>query len=840
MKFSIQYSSARLIVYLLLANAAVSTLGFGFLYLLYQMDGDRFLGSILFIPIFGSFLLALRRGYVTFTKWTVVTLNFALILLQVWIDGGIKSPDFFTLLIAIILATLVFGVRGTIVTTSLSLAAGYAFTFLQTSPHVYSKQEMMVIQFSTFVTIAFYFYFSIKMQQDELNRNVHLNEQLTTSESRMRDLIVNLPLSAMVVRYSGEIDMVNERFTQMLGYTIDDLKSMKDGFDFFYLDSKQALEQSNFWKEHALTQGNRLVSSETDIYTKDRKRVDVEVHASFLGEDVVVLLNDVTRRKEAEKALAIQQTQLLVVEQKRRSTLETIESISLDLRKAEHKSDFYEILLEKCIDLLGATSGYIYEPFDGHFVLSMSRAEESSRLETEASQTIEASLSEFSRSSQIVSMNPSETTNQPVVLVKLLSEERILGFLVLLWPLGYIADIDQTILQTLAEISGIALDRMRVLETLEERVKTRTREIRVLYEIMQLYVSNEDIQDVISESLKIILNTIHADASAFFLAESGDGQYRLISCLGCEDGIIREGQVLHLADYGWKVVLESGIPIVLDSPLYPFSRQNNPNPSAAESFIGVPVRTETGLLAVIAFYYLHEIDLSLDDLNLINLLSDQIGMVIERNVLRQQLKNAAVIEERQRLSRELHDSLTQSLYSLKLISDAGIRMAKQQKWEEVQDQLNTIFEISMQALKEMRLLVYELVPEAIEQQGLVTALEQRLNFVEKRSGMTVGFSHQGTLELSKDIQMNLYRIAQEALNNAAKHAFASKIQVSLKEENRALEMCISDNGKGFDSSSSSSGMGLKNMQDRTAQLGGQFKVDSTPDQGTVITVSIDL
>jgi PAS domain S-box-containing protein len=978
MKDNFEESSTRLIVYLLIANAVISAGIAGFITLTDRANLARFVLSLIFIPGFASLLYFLKRGYVRPVKLFAVTVNFGLILLQVWLDGGVHSPDFFNLLVGVILATLGYGLPGLVVTTILSLGGSYAFSIWQVAPRVYSPEAATLIPYSRFLTLGIYFYFSIRLVRTELDRNLRLNEELTRSEARIRDLIMKLPLSGLIVNYgSGAIELVNERLTQVLGYAHEDLQKIDDWFGRVYGDPKTAQVRQAFWRQNALGEQRPQIATEMELFTRDHERRDFEAHARWLGDDLVVLLLDVTDRKQAEKALraseekfraiieqsseailifdeqgriveanqalekltglpldeiigtyfwdmeeritppeqrspeqlerirqmvatafatgdspvfgvptevvfmrtdgerrtalnwfflirsesgslictisldmtdrkraeeilAKQEARILETEQNRLKTLETIENISFDLRKADEKKQFYTILLEKCIQLLGAVSGLVYEYDHDAFHLLISRGLDvdlPGGLKTQ----LDAALVEFSSYGAAVKIREDVWPGQTTILVKLVSERRVHGFLVLFWQAPADFEDIQTILQTLAEIGGIGLDRMRVLETLEERVKDRTRELRVLYDIMQLYVSNDNIEYVIQESLQILKDSTHYTGHVAFVAEGES--FRLVSQQGTKPALAQQSAVesglFALKDPGWEQVISSDKPVFIRQPLFPFAAPDGGLPEDAFHWIGVPVRTDRGLLGVIGFAYSRVVDLSLEELNLINLFSDQIGVVIERNILRQQVKSAAIIEERQRLSRELHDSLTQSLYSLKLISDAAKRLAKLQRWDDVEAQLNKIFDISMQSLKEMRLLVYELVPESIEQLGLAAALEQRLNFVERRSGVAVEFIHEGQVDLPQDVQVNLYRIAQEALNNATKHSAATKIEVRLTCSGRRVLLQVSDNGTGFELSSISPGMGLKNMEERARRLGCQLTIDSRPGSGTVILCALD-
>lgn len=202
----------------------------------------------------------------------------------------------------------------------------------------------------------------------------------------------------------------------------------------------------------------------------------------------------------------------------------------------------------------------------------------------------------------------------------------------------------------------------------------------------------------------------------------------------------------------------------------------------------------------------------------------------------------AALEERHRLARELHDSVTQSLYSLTLLAEAGRRMAVDGNTEKMIGNIARLGETAQQALKEMRLLVYELRPLALETAGLVEALQHRLDAVEKRAGVETQLTVESNCDLPADVENGLYRIAQEVLNNSLKHAEATRVSVRLLTGSRSVEMQITDNGKGFDPQAvkEQGGMGLGNIQERTEALGGEVSFISEPGQGTLVCIRVPL
>lgn len=201
----------------------------------------------------------------------------------------------------------------------------------------------------------------------------------------------------------------------------------------------------------------------------------------------------------------------------------------------------------------------------------------------------------------------------------------------------------------------------------------------------------------------------------------------------------------------------------------------------------------------------------------------------------------AVLQERNRLARELHDSVTQSLYSLTLLAEAGQRMIKARDLQQIEGNQARLGEIAQQALQEMRLLVYELRPLALKNVGLIGALNQRLEAVERRSGVEARLEVDGEFACSETLEEELYRIAQEALNNALKHARASEVKVHIRCDKSSVALEVVDNGSGFDLSEAGDkgGMGLTSMSERAAKIGGTLTLQSSPGQGTRVRVEVD-
>ncbi len=154
----------------------------------------------------------------------------------------------------------------------------------------------------------------------------------------------------------------------------------------------------------------------------------------------------------------------------------------------------------------------------------------------------------------------------------------------------------------------------------------------------------------------------------------------------------------------------------------------------------------------------------------------------------------AILEERQRLARELHDSVTQALYGVTLHAQAARRLLAAGEVASAADSLGTLQDTAQEALDEMRLLIFELRPPILEQVGLVAAVQARLNAVEGRANLQTRLIADEVSALPSVVEQALYRIAQEALNNALKHAHAQRITVHLRQESSRVILEITDDG----------------------------------------------
>ena len=254
----------------------------------------------------------------------------------------------------------------------------------------------------------------------------------------------------------------------------------------------------------------------------------------------------------------------------------------------------------------------------------------------------------------------------------------------------------------------------------------------------------------------------------------------------------------------------------------------------------VPLRIGARVIGTLDVQSVRVDEFTEDDARIIQALGDQIAIAIENARLYTHSRDLAILEERTRLARELHDSVTQSLYSLTLFAEAGSESIISGDLNLARYYQSRIGETAHQALAEMRLLIHELRPLELKVVGLVEALNQRLASVERRTGIEATLVTDGIQSLPPQVEEQLYRIAQEALNNALRHSSGTSVNVQLRTQQGWVEIEVADNGCGFDveTCSQAGGLGLRNMRQRAERLGGELDIRSVPGGGTKVKVRV--
>ena len=290
-------------------------------------------------------------------------------------------------------------------------------------------------------------------------------------------------------------------------------------------------------------------------------------------------------------------------------------------------------------------------------------------------------------------------------------------------------------------------------------------------------------------------------------------------------------------------VVRGGAPVLLNDPALLERARVYQWPTDLSALLAVPLHVNGGVIGVLDVVNKAG-GFNAEDVPVLSLFANQAAMAIEHARLQQQAEQLAVLAERQRLARELHDSVTQSLYSVTLYANAAALALAAGKDDVAAGYLAELQETAREGMRDMRLLIFQLHPPVLETEGLVAALQARLAAVEGRAGLQTEFRVEGERRLPIAVEEELYWIAQEALNNVRKHAAAQHVTVHLQFTASAIVLEVTDDGVGFDPQAvraeGRGGGGLRSIAERAGRVGGKLTHESRPGSGTQVRVEVTL
>jgi signal transduction histidine kinase len=265
------------------------------------------------------------------------------------------------------------------------------------------------------------------------------------------------------------------------------------------------------------------------------------------------------------------------------------------------------------------------------------------------------------------------------------------------------------------------------------------------------------------------------------------------------------------------------------------------------ALLAVPVIIQDRVYGALALYYSEPHAFAEEQIELASLFSTQVALAVENARLREQVQEAAVAAERNRLARDLHDSVTQALFSASLVAEVLPNMWRRDPVHAEQG-LAELRLLTRGALAEMRTLLLELRPNTLVQTSLEELLWQLTEGLASRVQMEIKCTLEPVPDLPPDVQITFYRVAQEALNNVTKHAEASHALVSLRASPPLstarsaswmgeIVLQVSDDGRGFDvNQTGPEQLGLRIMRERAESVGAALAIDSRPGHGTRVTL----
>ncbi len=391
------------------------------------------------------------------------------------------------------------------------------------------------------------------------------------------------------------------------------------------------------------------------------------------------------------------------------------------------------------------------------------------------------------------------------------------------------------VVEVVLSMLGSLLRREALLNTLEEKIAERTRELSAFFDMAMLSGEAQELSDIMQPALVKVMEISASEAAIIHLYEEDQRVMKIVAQRGIQSKYLSQLQTIQMdaPTMAWMIgrnddVWSSGTtkhPDAFELPLF-------------QSDTHILLRARGKIQGILSCYRHSQVPFNPYQTFFLNAIGEQLGLAVENYRLRLKTEEIATIQERQRLARELHDAVSQSLYSLTLFARSGRDAYEVGDEAKLLESLEQVETNSLVALKEMRLLLYQLRSLTLEEGGLVQAIESRFDLVERRAGIQASIDIAESIELTARSEQELFRLVTEALNNALKHAGASMISVTIRPENEQIVLDVHDNGQGFDPNQAYAGMGLQNMRQRASLLGGSIEVSSQPGGGTWIRVEL--
>ena len=343
-----------------------------------------------------------------------------------------------------------------------------------------------------------------------------------------------------------------------------------------------------------------------------------------------------------------------------------------------------------------------------------------------------------------------------------------------------------------------------------------------LSEAVLQIASETELEPVLTKLVDAARDLVGAEYTALGIPD-GRGGFRRFLTSGMSDELIAEIGPLPRTHGLLRAMLEEPASFRTDDirtdPRYEWWPQAHPD---MDTFLGVPIVAKGEIVG--AFYLTNKPGgFSDDDQRLIEVFAAHAAIAIDNARLFDRSRELTVVEERNRLARDLHDSVAQTLFSLSLVAEAG--------------DLERVRDLAREAQTQMRSIVFELRPADLAADGIVATLTKHSDVLSRVFGQRIDVDVVSDEALDPDMELELFRIAQEALSNALKHARASRIEIVIDGTHRRLT--VRDDGVGFDPDDPlirSKHLGLTSMEERAEGIGADLTIETRPGGGTTVTV----
>ena len=387
--------------------------------------------------------------------------------------------------------------------------------------------------------------------------------------------------------------------------------------------------------------------------------------------------------------------------------------------------------------------------------------------------------------------------------------------------------------------------RNRQLENLVQRrtsdLEKRTRDIEALYEADERIIRNVTLNQVFQTLVDVSVSVLKADRSVVFVWNeekkkiiprvSQGFQPETLYAFNFDDG---EGMVGQAMITGEPVIISDLKIHALRGDLQTVIRNEG-----IQSYAHFPIVIDGKVVAIFNVAYTRPNALNEDSIRLFTALANRASLAITNMELFEQTKDLAVMEERNRLARDLHDSAKQKAFAAlaQLGTANGIIKTKP---DEVIPHLSEAETLVYEVIQELTFLIQEIYPIALQEKGLPTTLREYVFEWENRNDAVVNLTVQNERPLPLNVEQAVYRFIQEALANVSRHSKAGRVVISLVYNPESLQVIIADDGHGFDMNQKAKGMGFRSMRERISSIRGTVQIQSAPGQGTRLIAQLPI
>ncbi|MGC9523216.1 MAG: GAF domain-containing protein [Anaerolineae bacterium] len=572
----------------------------------------------------------------------------------------------------------------------------------------------------------------------------------------------------------------------------------------------------------------------------------------------VVLVVSVQRSVSGEFARANERLTAEVRERRRAEEelrqhneyLAALHATSLALMNRLTAEDLLEEIVVRAGQLLGTEHGFVYlvnaagdtierQVGTGVFATSMGLALEkgqdiAGRVWETGEPLIIDNYAQWAGRTPLVGVRPHDL--RAAIGMPLTSGQQVIGVIGLAYEQASgrtLGDRQIRLLEGFAQLASIALDNARLFAAADDR----RMQIEALYQADEELYEHLEVDEVLSALVNVAVDILKVEKSAILVWDEAHERLYPRAARGFDPNTLRRMSFGRGEGLIGQVAADAKPAIVQDTATDRRADWSITYPEHIRSFIHVPVVIDGEVFAIFNVSYSQPRALDDADVRLVVALAQRAASAIQNARLHEQAQQAAILEERQRLARELHDAVTQTLFSASIIADILPRL-----WRQDPDQalwrVAELRELTRGALAEMRTLLLELRPAALAETPIGELLHQLGEATVGRARVPVTVDVDADEDLSFDVKVAFYRIAQEALNNIVKHANATEVWVALKANDEHATLQIRDDGVGFDPQRPRPGnLGLDIMRERAASIGATLCIDTRPGEGTTITAA---